>query len=136
MTTTATTMSNLSTLNGLSSYRGPARVRCQAVTSGQHRPAAPIRLTRRGRVVIVIAFLAMLFAAAIGMGANSLATGGSGEPVPTQTVVVGSGDTLWGIASEVAEPGKTRSMMQRIAELNALATTTLQPGQKIAVPVG
>lgn len=95
----------------------------------------PMRLTRRGRVVLGALFLAVLLMMATVFGARSAATGETGTPVNTETVVVGSGDTLWGIASTVADPGHTREMMQRIKDLNALSSTTLQPGQELAVPV-
>ena len=53
----------------------------------------------------------------------------------TTTVVVGEGDTLWGIASEVAEPGEVREMIHYIQELNALPSASLMLGQELAVPV-
>ena len=43
---------------------------------------------------------------------------------------------LWGIASDVAEPGQVRDMVHQIQELNALSGSSLQVGQEIAVPVG
>jgi nucleoid-associated protein YgaU len=96
--------------------------------------AAPVRLTRRGRLVITLLFLGAVLAAFTIFGATSAATGEAGEPVPTRTVVVDEGDTLWGIASSVAEPGEVREMVHRIQELNALPTAGVYVGQRIAVP--
>ena len=67
---------------------------------------------------------------------HSAATGEAGTPVPTRTVEVGEGDTLWKIASEVAKPGETRAMVHQIEELNALSGPGVTVGQQIAVPVG
>ena len=100
------------------------------------RPAAPaVRLTRRGRLALLALFVALAFTALTVLGGNSAATGEAGSPVETRTVVVGEGDTLWGIASEVAAPGEVREMMYHIRELNALPSAGLQRGQRLAVPV-
>ena len=55
--------------------------------------------------------------------------------MPTRTVTVHSGDTLWAIASDLAEPGEVRAMVHQIEELNALPGAGLQAGQRLAVPV-
>jgi hypothetical protein len=108
--------------------------------SSSHRSAAPrtpsVRLTRRGRLVLLALFLGMSFVLATMLGDHSVATGEAGRPVETRTVVVGEGDTLWAIAADVAEPGEVREMIHYIQELNALPGVSLQRGQKLAVPVG
>ncbi len=115
---------------------GLTRQRSQQVT---RRPAptrsAPVRLTRLGRVVVVLIMLALLLTALTVFGPHSAATGEKGRPVPTRTVEVGQGDTLWGIADDVAKPGETRAMVHRIEELNALTGPELTVGQEIAVPL-
>jgi LysM repeat protein len=99
------------------------------------RAAAPaVRLTRRGRIVLTLAFLAALMTVLTVFGSHSAATGEAGTPVPTTTVEVGQGDTLWQIASRLAEPGQTREMVHQIEELNALDGSALSVGQEIAVP--
>lgn len=98
--------------------------------------ASPVlRLTRRGRLVMVVSPFLMLMVAAVAFGSSLAATDEAGEPVPTRTVVVGEGDTLWEIAATVAEPGETRDMVHRIIELNALPVGSIQVGQEIAVPL-
>lgn len=101
------------------------------------RPArtASVRLTRRGQVVAVLLVLGVLLAVLTAFGSHSAATGEAGTPVPTRTVEVGTGDTLWEIASESAAPGHVREMVLRIQELNALSDSSLRVGQQIAVPV-
>jgi LysM repeat protein len=101
------------------------------------RPArtAPARLTRRGRIVAVLLFLVLLSAVLTVFGSRSAATDEVGVPVPTRTVEVGPGDTLWDIASTTAEPGHVREMVLQIQELNALSGAGLRVGQEIAVPV-
>ena len=99
------------------------------------RPAAPaVRLTRRGRILLTLVFLAALLTVLTVFGSHSAATGEAGTPVPTTTVEVGQGDTLWQIAAQVAKPGQTREMVHQIEELNALDGSALSVGQEIAVP--
>lgn len=98
--------------------------------------AGHVRLTRRGRLVLTLFFLVALTVALTLFGASSAATGEKGRPVPTRSVVVQPGDTLWMIAAEVAEPGEVREAVHRIQELNALSGSSLAVGQELAVPVG
>jgi hypothetical protein len=98
--------------------------------------SGPVRLTRRGRLVVLALFVALCFGVFSMFGGQSAATGESGEPVQTRTVMIERGDTLWGIAQGIAEPGEVRQMIYQIQELNALSGASLQQGQEIVVPVG
>jgi LysM repeat protein len=51
-----------------------------------------------------------------------------------RVVEVQPGDTLYGIAGQVAEPGHVRDMVLHIQQLNSLSGATLQVGQKLAIP--
>jgi LysM repeat protein len=102
------------------------------------RPVAasgPVRLTRRGRLVLTLLFLVALTAVLTVFGATSAATREAGRPVPTRIVVVAPGDTLWAIAADVAAPGEVREVVHRIQELNAMSGSGLTVGQELAVPV-
>jgi hypothetical protein len=93
-----------------------------------------VRLTRRGRVVFLFAFLAMAFVVMVSVGGWATATHDSGTPEPVRVVEVQPGDTLYDIAGRVAEPGKVREMVLHIQQLNSLPGATLQVGQKLAIP--
>lgn len=95
-----------------------------------------VRLTRRGRVAVVLLLTGMVLVMLAVFGQHSAATGEAGTPLRTRTIEVRPGDTLWGIASEVAGPGQVRTMVHRIEELNALDGPAVSVGQEIAVPVG
>jgi predicted Zn-dependent protease len=95
-----------------------------------------LRLTRRGRVAVVLAMMGMVLVLLAVFGPRSAATGEVGTPVRTRSVEVAPGDTLWTIASDVAGPGQVRDMVHRIEELNALNGPAVAVGQEIAVPVG
>lgn len=98
--------------------------------------APRVRLTRRGRAVFFVVFLAAALAAMTALGSWAAASREAGTPEPVRIVEVHSGDTLFDIAGEVAAPGKVREMVAHIEQLNALNGPELQVGQKIAVPRG
>lgn len=97
-------------------------------------PRGAVRLTRRGRVVVVA--FAVLVALAVGfvLASSSVATDEGGTPAPSSVVVVGPGDTLWEIASTVARDGSTGDMVDRIMKMNALDSGSLAVGQRLLVP--
>ncbi|MDF1605686.1 LysM peptidoglycan-binding domain-containing protein [Nocardioides sp. YIM 152315] len=99
------------------------------------RRRSTVRLTRRGRVVVVLLALLAVLAVGVIVAAGSVATRDSGTPEPTAVVQVGPGDTLWEIASTAAGNGDVRSMIERIEKLNALDSGMLVAGQRLLVPV-
>ncbi len=100
------------------------------------RPST-VRLTRRGRAVVLVAGLLLALAAGVFLGAGSVATERPGTPEPTQIVQVGPGDTLWGIAADAAAAtgeDDVRAMVERIERLNALESAMVLAGQRLRVP--
>ena len=110
----------------------PAAVRpAAAARVGRARP----RLTRRGRLMVLLVLAALLFTAfSLGRAASQAA---SEAPVPTaqyeQTVVL-PGDTLWAVARRLAPEHDPRDVVAQIRELNDLTTTQLQAGQQLLLP--
>ncbi len=101
------------------------------------RPSRPpVRLTRRGRVVLTLLLLALALALFTVFSGYSAASGEAGTQRPTTTIVVDEGDTLWGIASELAEPGETREVVHQIQRLNSMSSPALVEGQQLAIPAG
>ena len=97
--------------------------------SGGHRSG--VRLTRRGRAVLIalallLAALAVLFTAPASQAADPV-----GSP---PTVVVHPGDTLWSIASRYAPRSDPFAVIDDIRRLNGLSDYTIQPGQRLALP--
>lgn len=107
----------------------------EAARPAAARPTGQVRLTRRGRAVVLSAALLAALLMGVLLGGGSMATGEAGSDVPTEIVVVNEGDTLWGLASAVAEDGDVRSAMREIQRLNALDSKVLQLGQKVRVPL-
>jgi LysM repeat protein len=129
-------MSTLAVAPGYAAPRERAVRPARPARPATAAPSAPVRLTRRGRLALTLLLVVVLTVLATAFGATSAATGEAGTPVPTRTVVVQEGDTLWAIAGEVAAPGEVRAMVHRIQELNALSGSGLTLGQELAVPVG
>ena len=100
----------------------------------------PIRLTRRGRAVVVL-FVATVTLVALWLtvGPGALAGGGEsrgGNAAPARTVVVEPGDTLWGIAADADPAADPRRIVQRIIDLNGMGgDPTVRPGRELRLPV-
>lgn len=94
---------------------------------------APLRLTRRGRVVVFV--LALAFGLA-GMLGNQVANAGPPAPaVPVQTYTVRAGETLWQIAGGLAAPGEdVRDLVDELVALNDLEGSGITAGQQILLP--
>jgi hypothetical protein len=105
--------------------------------SAQTRPSVPVRLTRRGRIVVIcVTALVLLVGFWVGARHGARATSGDdgGPAVASESVVVGPHDTLWGIAVR-ARPGvDPRITVQRMIDLNALPGAVVNPGQKVYIP--
>ena len=70
------------------------------------RRPAPARLTRRGRLAVVLMVLAFLVLAGFTLGRVSSQAAGPSRPLPT--VTVHTGETLWQIAARVAPQADRR----------------------------
>ncbi len=106
-----------------------------ATTASQHTTAANhTRLTRRGRVLLLTALVAVLF------GAFSLGRSVSEAAAPTarpveHVVTVEQGDSLWTLARRVAPDNDPRDVVAQIRDLNDLSGAELVPGQQLVLPV-
>jgi nucleoid-associated protein YgaU len=96
--------------------------------------AAPLRLTPRARRLAVV--LAMAGAVALGSWLGPWVNGSGSDLrlAGESSVVVRSGDTLWSIASSMAEGADVRPVVDRIQELNGLQGTEIRPGQTLLLP--
>lgn len=58
----------------------------------------------------------------------------AGVPTETDVVRVGAGETVWDVAQRVAPQSDQRAVVERIYELNGMASSAVQPGQRLEVP--
>jgi hypothetical protein len=103
------------------------------------RPAAPLRLTRRGRVVVAV--MAALLVAALSLiaagAAQAISHSGPAHPAGSANlaqVVVQPGQSLWAVAESADPNADTRLVIQQITELNSLNGDTVFAGQRLWVP--
>lgn len=108
------------------------------------RPAAlpPLRLTRRGRIVLIGIPLVLLAALLLSLAGffNSPAKASDSaadlETTSAVTVTVQPGQSLWGIAATVAPERDARDVVADIVQLNNLSAGAVFPGQQLFVPAG
>jgi nucleoid-associated protein YgaU len=111
----------------------------KGLVSHAARPA-PLRLTRRGRTVlrglVVVLMLVAMTAAGLALAHGARAADGPPPAVVVHTHVVLPGETLWGIAREVAPHDDPRDTVARIVEFNSLPSSAVRAGQRLALPPG
>lgn len=93
-----------------------------------------VRLTRRGRLVVLAVAVLAILAVGFVLAGGSVATSEPGSPEPARVVMVGTGDTLWDIAAGISDDGDVRAMVDRIQRLNALDSGMVVAGQRLLVP--
>jgi len=118
----------------------PAHPRPAHPQPARDQPAAvPLRLTRRGRVVVAVAAALLLAALSLVIAASAQATNHPVARAAQQNltkVTVRPGQSLWSVA-ESADPGAdTRVVIQQIVELNGLTGAVVFAGQRLWVPQG
>jgi len=105
-------------------------------SGSRRRTPGPVRLTRRGRVVVRLLALALALAAvSVGVLAIGRVAGASpaGSGPRTTRHVVLPGETLWSIAAAEAPGRDRRDVVARIIELNALPDGRVFAGQRLAI---
>ena len=98
----------------------------------------PLRLTRRGRIVVAVAAALVLAALSLVIAGAAQATN---HPVSARTaqqnlaqVTVHPGQSLWSVAESADPSADTRVVIQQIIELNSLTGNTVFAGQRLWVP--
>lgn len=114
-----------------------AAARRSATRSASPRSAqqAPLRLTRRGRVVL--AAVAALAVAGLSLLAANAAQA-TNQPAPSRQdlvqVMVRPGQSLWSVAESADPDQDTRTVIKQIIDLNSLSSDTVSAGQQLWVP--
>jgi LysM repeat protein len=91
----------------------------------------PVRLTRRGRLVLAGVLLVLLAGVFVLASSPGQAAGPAGE---SPVAVVQPGDTLWSIAERYS-PGTDRfETIDEIRRLNGIEDYTVHAGQRLVLP--
>ncbi len=109
------------------------------LSSQRNADLPPLRLTRRGRVLLAGVPLVLLVAALVFLASSMTAPARAGDEVGQATetvrVNVAPGETLWSLANEFAPDRDPRDVVSEIVELNGLGSSVVQAGQAVALPV-
>ncbi|MBB2899801.1 hypothetical protein FHR75_000589 [Kineococcus radiotolerans] len=116
----------------------PRAARCAAARPAPPaRRARPLRLTRRGRLVVTCTAATLLTGAVVAVtGAFTGAAAGVERPPAPVVVTVLPGQTLSQIAGEWAPTEDWREVAVDIVQRNALADMTVRAGQRLTMPSG
>ena len=111
---------------------------------GFELPKSHLKLTKRGRTVfttlaalplVVAAFLFALNGGAASASLESSVQSGSVQPGVEYTyVTIAAGQSLWGLAEEIAPTADPRDVVNDILEFNGMSSAELFPGQRLALP--
>ena len=113
------------------------------------RPSAGVCLTRRGRLArtLLVLSLSIVLGAGFAMKAGAGDAGASSSNVLSTAkingssdatyvvVTVAAGETLWSLASQMADGGDVQSLVAEIASANSLNGVDVEAGQKLRVPI-
>lgn len=113
------------------------------------RPSAGVCLTRRGRLArtLLVLSLSIVLGAGFAMKAGAGDAGASGSDALSAAkingssdatyvvVTVAAGETLWSLASAMADGGDVQALVADIASANSLSGVDVEAGQKLRVPI-
>ena len=121
----------------LNAYSTHATSSKTLINQGLQTNPSGVRLTRRGRLArtLLVLSLAVVLASVFGLKAGAGTTDSVGAPTSFIEVTVAPGDTLWSLATRMADGADVRAMVDEIASVNALASADLQAGQKVRIPL-
>lgn len=130
-------------MSAISAHHSSVSARHASASVG-HPPAPlpPLRLTRRGRVVLIGIPLILLVVLVLSLAGffNSPAKASDSAAdllaTPTVTVTVQPGQSLWSIAGSLAPDRDARDVVADIVQLNNLSAGPVIPGQQLFVPAG
>lgn len=109
------------TLNGMSLNRAPM---------------PRLRITKRGRRVLVFlaAFPLVVAALAFALNGGMAAATNVASSASLPYVTVEAGQSLWQLAGQIAPSSDPRDVIADLIHLNQLAGTDVQAGQRLAIP--
>ena len=99
-------------------------------------PLPRLRLTRRGRAVVITLVTGMTIALALALALNGgMATATTELSTGSfQYVTVEAGQSLWQLAESVAPGSDPRDVISDIVHLNQLQSSVVHPGERLAIP--
>jgi LysM repeat protein len=95
----------------------------------------PLRITRRGRVVLGALVAAPIVAGLLMASVSGpAAAGNESGSVTFSTVTVSAGESLWTIAQRIAPESDPREVIGELERFNGLEGSAVLPGQTLSIP--
>ena len=91
-------------------------------------------MTARGRAVLLTLVATPLVVAALAFGINAGSAVGTSSAGHLASVTVVGGETLWGLAQQIAPKSDPRDVISDIMSTNQLKTADITPGEKLYIP--
>ncbi|MGY4860172.1 LysM peptidoglycan-binding domain-containing protein [Cryobacterium sp. AP23] len=117
-----------------------ARSTGHATATAATAPRTHLRLTRRGRVVLTTLAALPLVLGSIAVAVNGGVAAAEGTAnvgaAAFEYITVDAGQSLWDLAQSIAPKQDPRDVIADIVNLNQLASESVQPGQRLALPAG
>jgi len=117
--------------------RRPVEARARRTSVGDERRSeawGSVRLTRRGRIVVLLVAFAAAFGAFTVLSDPAVSTSEQHHAAAEQ-LVVEPGQTLWDIATRIAPDEDPRVVIDEIVDMNALESSgAIQAGMPLYVP--
>jgi LysM repeat protein len=108
------------TVGGFSTYSAPVR--------------SHLRMTKRGRAVLLTLVATPVVIAALAFGINAGAAMGTSSSAPLAKITVVGGETLWGVAKEIAPNADPRDVIADVMSVNRLNSADIYPGERLSIP--
>lgn len=106
-----------------------------STTTAPATPARqPVHLTRRGRLVVTLALVAVS-TGLLGLTQPEAFAFGHDSGPATQRITVRPGETLWAIADRVSPNTDPRTTIARLESINHLTSSAVPAGSVLLVPV-
>ncbi|XVV11421.1 LysM peptidoglycan-binding domain-containing protein [Actinoplanes sp. CA-131856] len=105
------------------------------VSNGVRHVEPPLRLTRRGRAV-VLGFLVLLASLASAVLFTTASRADEPPAGPPPTIVVRPGDTLWDLAARELPDRHGQAGVDELRRLNGLSGYGVHPGDVLILPYG
>ncbi|WP_426624592.1 LysM peptidoglycan-binding domain-containing protein [Leifsonia sp. McL0607] len=95
-----------------------------------------LRLTRRGRAVLMalVALPVVIGALVFALNGGVAAATGEQTHLTFHYVTVQPGDSLWSVAARLAPKADPRDVIADLVSLNGLESAVVTPGQQLAIP--
>ena len=113
------------------------RLAARAPRTARHADAGGLTLGQTVRALVCggLVILAVVVASALVDPARAAGVQSALDELPTRSVIVSSGDSLWGIAAGCELDAPTDEVVTWIQERNGIEGGLVVPGQELMVPV-